>query len=289
MSKSQIACNIDQRECSVVRMKTSGSDGYSLSSSKTFPFGTDTLASPKSERHWKKLIAEIGRWPGENLALSVEPLSCHPLPATFSANVTHEAAREYCRIEAAYFLHRPEEYLSDITGCTSDSFAGDRLEKKLLIFYPAEPCLTAKACFAATHPVNFSGSSIPSTLYLSKLTARAQVLLELEEKHMLLAVTKNGQMEKFVYRKVKNREEARYFTIKELLDNPVCLETDVQVTGKLADRAMTKMIQKETSVNLVPFSIPSSIAISNPNKFRITSPSTVRAISTALMALDGKR
>ncbi|NTU45128.1 MAG: hypothetical protein HGA99_06345 [Chlorobiaceae bacterium] len=289
MSKSQIACSIDPEECSIVRVKTSGSDGYCLSGCKTFPFGSNTLASPKSERLWKKLSEEAARWPGEDLALSVEPRAYLPLPASFPLEATPEAARAYCRIEAAYFLTRPEEYLCDITGYADGNVTNTTLAKQLLLFYPAEPLRKVTGYFTPNHPINFSGSTQPPLLYLSKLNGKTQVILELEENHILFAIAKSGQMERFSYRRVKNLEESRYFSMKELVDNPVCRETEVQVTGKLADRSMIKLIRKESSVSMKPLGIPSSISISNPDKCRFSSASAVKAISTALMTLDGKR
>jgi hypothetical protein len=285
MSKSQIACAIDTRESAIVRLKTSGSESFSLNACKTFPVGSDTLASGKGARLLKKISDQIGKWQEEELALSLEPATLLPLPTLWPAGASPEAAREYSRIEAGYFLNRPEEYLCDIAGFTVNANTGGPLAKQLLLFYPAEPCRMAREHFSVTHRIVFSCSSQLPLLHLSKLTGKTQVILKLEENHLIFVVARDGQVEKFSCRQVKNRQEAEYFSIREIIENPICRETGVQVTGKWADSKMIKLIGKETSATLQPLGIPPSIAISNPNKFRISSPAAVKAISTALMAL----
>jgi hypothetical protein len=289
MSKSQLACAIDKRESAIVRLKTSGSDGYILSACQTFPFGSDTQGTPREDRLLKKLSDHIRKWQDEELALSIEPSTLLPLPTSFPVGASPEATREYCRIEAEYFLKNPEEYLCDIAGLAEGKVTDGPLEKKLLLFYHGAPCRKVHEHFSATHRIIFSGSSQLPLLYLSKLTGTTQVMLDIEENHLLFAITRNGKVEKFLYRKVKNHEEIEYFSIRKIIDNPVCHETGVQITGKYAGKKLIQLIQKETSVSLKPLEIPSSISISNPEKLRISSPAAVKAISTALMALDGKR
>ena len=55
MSKSLIACSINTKECTVVRLKTSGNTGYSLSACKTLPSGLGDIASGKGKRLLNKL------------------------------------------------------------------------------------------------------------------------------------------------------------------------------------------------------------------------------------------
>ncbi len=288
MSKSQIACSINTTECSVVRLKTSGSTGYSLSAYKTFPLGLSDLASGKGRRILKKLERHLKEWGKEDLALCVEPGTYLPLPAYFPIDANPDECKEYCRIEAGYFLAQPEQYRCDHTGY-SDTVSNGSHKKHLLLFYPLEHCTRASEHFSGYHQIVFNGSPQLPLFHLSKLSGEPQVILELEKNYVLLTVSRNGQIEKFSFHHVKNKEEREYFTIKELLDNPVCCETYVQLTGTMADRIITGLIGKETSIALKPLTIPPSISIINPQRFSVSSASAVKAISAALMALSKQK
>ncbi len=283
MSTSMIACAIDQRECAVVYMKKSGGN-YSLSGCKSLPFGLDDLASTKGIRLLNKLDRHINEWPDGELALCFGPKSYIPLPASFPANASAEKCSEYCRIEAQYFLSQPEEYNCD---CTAYGMNRNGLhEKKMLLFYPAtEPGRRVSEHLAATHRIVFNGTPQLPLLHLSRFTAEKQVILEIESNYLLLTESKEGRIEKFSCREVKNRKESEYFTIKALVENPICRETEIQLTGTLADKAMMRLIRKETSMTLKPLSLPSSLSISNPEKFSLSSAVAVKAVSLALMAL----
>jgi hypothetical protein len=287
MSTSLIACAIDTKECAIVRLKSSSGNGYSLSACKTLPFGLDDLAAGKEKRLLKKLDSHLDGWPDEELALCISPNHYLPLPVSFPAYASEEQCREYCRIEAQYFLSQPEEYHCDCAGYGMNQNGPH--EKKMLLFYPAEPGRRTIEHFAATHRIIFSGTPQHPLLHLSKFTGEAQVILELEKNYLLLRVSREGRIQQFSCREVKNRAEIEYFTIKALVENPLCRETEVQLTGSLADKAMMKRIQNETSITLRPLSIPSSIPISNPDKFPLSSATTVKAISTALMALGEQK
>jgi hypothetical protein len=287
MSKSLIACAIDNNECAVVRLKNSGDNGYSISGCKTLPFGLGDLASGRGKRMLKHLDNHLKEWPEEELAICIGPKSYLPLPAFFPANTSSEKYQEYCKIEARYFLSQPDEYHCD---CTGYGYGKSGLhEKKMLFFYPAEPGRIASEHFSSTRQVVFSGTPQLPLLHLSKFTGEAQVILELEQNYILLTIARDGQIEQCSCREVKNKKELQSVTIKELADNPVCRETEVQVTGTLSNKSMTRLIQRETSLTLKPLSIPPSIPINNPGKFSISSAAMIKAISTALMALDEQK
>jgi hypothetical protein len=288
MSKSQIACTINTTECAVVRLKTSGTTGYSLTACKTLPFGLGDLASGKEKRLLNKLGHHLKEWHNEDLALCVEPETYCSLPAYFPADASQNECKEYCKIEAGYFLSQPEKYSCELTGFCDTTSKKSEI-KRLLIFYPDERCRTASEHFSSNHQIVFSGSPQLPLVYLSKFTEKPQVILALENNSVLLTISRNGLIEKFTYHKVKSREEMEYFTIKVLTDNPVCCKTDVQVTGIKANKVMMAMIGKETSMNLTRLNIPTSIPISNPQQFSLSSASVVTAISTALMALYEKK
>jgi len=283
-----VACTIDYGECAVVRLSMSGTSGYCLTACKTMPFGLGDIASGRGTRLLKKLTRHFRKWQKEELALCVGPETYLPLPASFPAGSSPEKCQEYCRIEAEYFLTRPENYNCDFTGFSNGSDDGPH-ENKLLLFYPAEECRKLSEHFSAAHPIVFCGSPQLPLLYLSQLTEEPQVILELENNYVLLTVSRNGKLEKFSCRQVKDRTETEYFAIRKLAGNPVCRETAVQITGSKADRAMAALISKATSLNLKPLSIPPSIPVSNPERFSLSSPATVKAISMALMAFAEKK
>ncbi|NTV51195.1 MAG: hypothetical protein HGA20_16330 [Geobacteraceae bacterium] len=287
MSKSLIACAIVAKECALVRLKTSGDNGYSLSLSKTLPFGLGDFTRNRGKQLLKKLDSQLNEWPDEELALCIGPKNYLTLPASFPANASSEECRKYCAIEAKYFLCRPEEYDCDFIGY-GDSSSG-RLEKKILLFYLAEPSRTISEHLSTNHRIVFRGTPQQPLLHLSKHMNNAQFILELENNFILLTVSKNGRIEKFSCREVKNRKEIEYFTIRKLIDNPLCHNNGVQVTGTMADKAMTKLIQKETSITLKQLTLPPSIAINNPQKLPVSSAAAVKAISTALMALSNNK
>jgi len=287
MSKSQIACSISTTECTVVRLKTSGS-GYSLSECQILPLGLGDLISGKRKRLLNKLKSCLKVWYNEDLALSIEPGTYLPLPAYFPAKASPEDCKEYSKIEAGYFLTQPEKYSCDISGYF-DTNSSRTYKKHLLLFYPDEHCRKVSEHFATNHRIVFIGSPQLPLFHLSKLTGEPQVILELENNYVLLTISRNGHIQQFSFHQVMNKEEMEYFTIKELVDNPVCRETGVQVTGTMADKIMTGLIGKETSIVLKALSIPPSISISNPQQFTLSSASAVKAISTALMALSSKK
>ena len=88
MSKSQLACSISTTECSVVRLKTSGSNGYILSECKTLPLGLGDLAAGRGKRILKKVERHLKEWGQENLAFCVEPGTYLHMPAYFPVDAS---------------------------------------------------------------------------------------------------------------------------------------------------------------------------------------------------------
>ncbi|MCF8383474.1 MAG: hypothetical protein K9G39_07785 [Chlorobium sp.] len=285
MSKSQLACAIGSTESAFVRIKTSGSDGYIITACKTIPVGTNDLEGKKTARGLKKLLSLTEEWKDEALALCFCPEAYFPLNAYFPSNAARKACEEQCRIEAAHFLNRPEEYLHDHTaysGCRN----GEKLEKHLVLFYRAEPFTTLSAKFAERHTISFCGSPLLPSVHRSRCFEGATTLLDLEKSHVVLTVMENGQLEYFNFHRVKNRKEAEYFAIHELQSNPLCRNGDVQATGPLADRAMTSLLEKETLCNLVPPAIPKKVEFAEKESSACRSSTASKAIITALMAFE---
>ncbi len=285
MSTSLLACAIDARECVIIRLNTSGDSEYNLSGCKTFPFGLEELASTKGSRLLNKLDNQLNEWPDEELALCITPTNYLPLPVSFPANLSAERCREYCRIEAQYFLSQPEEYDCDCTAYGIHQNGAH--EKKMLLFYPAAASRKVSEHLAASHRLIFNGTPQLPLLHLSRFCAGRQVILEIESNYLLLTESIEGRILQFSCQEVKNRKESELFTIKALVENPLCGETEIKLTGTLADKAMTRLIRKKTSMLLKPLNIPPSLSINNP--FPISSAVTVKAISTALMALDSQK
>jgi len=283
VSKSIIACTIDHAESAVIRLKTSGSNGFTLCGCKTLPHGLHSIASGKEKRLLGKLKSYCSAWKKEELVLCVGTESLLTLPACFPADATPEESREYCNIEGEYFLNRPEEYGCDIakynSGHATDS-------NRLLLFYPAEPCRRVAKYLSDEHQILFAGTAQLPLVHLSKFTEEPQVILELEHSSVLLTISHHGAIKKLSFHQVKNQEETEYFTMKELMENPICRQTALHVTGTRADKAMMSLIGAETSCPLKPLSIPASLSISNPQRLNTSSPAVVKAISAALMMLE---
>ncbi|MEI7695649.1 MAG: hypothetical protein WCI64_08410 [Chlorobium sp.] len=283
VSRSVAACTINHEESAVVRLKTSGNDGYTLCGCKTLPHGLQSLASGKERRFLGKLKSCCNIWKDDELVLSVVAECLLPLPASFPPDATPEEEREYCGIEAVYFVNKPEAYDCDIARFTS-GHATDH--NRLLLFYPAEPVRKVAKYLSEEHHILVAGTALLPLVHLSKFRDEPQVILELENSSVLLAISRHGAIEKLAFHQVKNQEEAEYFTMKELMENPICRETPVQVTGARADKGMLSLIGAETSYPLQPLGIPPSLSISNPQRFATSSPAVVKAISAAVMALE---
>jgi len=159
----------------------------------------------------------------------------------------------------------------------------------MLLFYPAAVSRRVSEHLAASRQLIFNGTPQLPLLHLSRFTAGKQVILDIESNYLLLTESREGRILQFSCREVKNRKESEYFTIKELVENPLFRDTEVQLTGTLADKAMIKLIKKESAMTLKPLSIPLSLSISNPSKFSISSVVAVKAISLAVMALDSQK
>ncbi|NTW81811.1 MAG: hypothetical protein HGB36_00355 [Chlorobiaceae bacterium] len=282
MGISQTVCTIDTSECALIGLESSGGAAYRLTGCKTFPFGIRELLSEKGKRLLKKIVRQIGKMQSEEIVLCIAPETYLPLPAYFPADADPSQYQELCRMEAEHFLNQPDDYNCDVTGY--GELTKSLHEKKLLLFYPAEPCRTVSDMFSADYRVRYSCSPHLSLLQLSMHGDTPLATIELENNYFLISVSKHGRLEKFICRQVRSREEAIFFTIKELSGNPLLRETGVQITGTRVDKALVTLIGKETSLKTKPLGIPSSIPISNLVKFSITSPAAVKAISTALMA-----
>jgi hypothetical protein len=285
MGNSRTACFIGMHESTIIRIQGSGGEGYTLTGCSMLPFGRSDLDAGKGKRLLKKLSRHLKKLRSESSALCITPDTYLPLQAYFAPETTDEEFRISCAMEAEHFLNCPGNYHCDVAG-SGDEPSGGIHDKKFLLFYPSEPAKTLSNHLSQEHPILFSCSPQLSLIHLSKHAEGAQVLLELENSFTLLTVAKKGRVEKLACRQVKNRDEAVYFTIRELSANPLFRKTGLQVSGTLADKAMTALIEKETMVKTKPPGIPSGLKLFNPERFPVSSESAVIALSTAVMSFS---
>lgn len=284
MSKSLLACAIGRTESAVVRIKTSGHDGACvITASRTVALGAGDLEGKKQQRALKKLVSLTAEYKGEDLALCYCPEAYLPLNAYFPSRASVASCTEYCRIEAIHFLNRPEEYMHDHVPYAG-SCETDDLEKNLVLFYRAEPFRTLSARFAENHPLHFCGSPLLPMIHRSRSEGMA-AFLDLDTSHITLTVARNGRVEYFSCRSVRNGKEAEYFAIHELKNCNACMLCAVQTGGVLANRAMTMLLERETSCRIVPPGIPEGIEVKEKISSSCRTASASRAIETALMAL----
>jgi len=294
-SKSALACVIDHDASAAVRLKTSGSNGYTLSACKTWRYGVHHLKSGKASGLFEKMSRWCSTWREEELVLCVGTEMLLPLPTALPIAATPDEIREYCRMEAEHFVGQPKAFRCDYAPYVNNSvreYAGELDgNTNLLLFYPAQPCSQIADHFAANHRLLFAGTTHRALIHLSTLMAEPLVMLELGEQSVTFMVSRNGVVENLSSHQVKTRDEAEYFTIKELMEHPICRQTAVSITGSRADKAMLALIDGDKAFALKPLSLPSTrsaLSISNPQQFVLASPVVVKAISAALMRLEGE-
>ena len=284
MSKSLLACAISSSESALVRIKTSGSGRYIITACRTVPVCSGDLEGRKQPHAVRKLLSLADEWRGETLALCVCPDAYFPLNAYFPGSLQQDARRDYCRIEAAHFLERPDEYLYDQVPYTGNT-TGEPSEKHLVLFYRAEPFKSLAESFARQHPILFCGSPLEPEVYRSRITGGKTAFLDLGRYHISLTVAENGRLSFFICHRVKNRQEAEYFAIHELKSQPGWREHDVQASGEMADRKMIRLLEKETSCRVLPPDIPEGVEFSGRNASACRSSAVAKAVTTALMAI----
>jgi hypothetical protein len=284
MTRSIVACAVDAAESSIVRLKTSGGDGFILTECRTVPAGYALITSPKGQRVLKKLAAHAARWSGEPLSLCIAHDTYHPLPAYFPLDATDEECRGYSRLEASYFLDEPGQY-----GCDVLPFAEEGAEgahgKKLLMFWPEAPARGIADAFSARHTISSNSTPLKTAVGLSKMKEGPTVVLELSGSHVLLVAASCGAIRHFSYRRAHNRDETAYFALRALSEAALPPGTPVQVRGALADRAMVELISRESDGLLQPQALPRTVSISGMAQKTLHSPSALNAIMTALLIL----
>lgn len=286
MSKSVIACAIEADECSVARLKVTGKRSYALGGSRTFSFGLRRITEPGGKRLLQRLVREAGSWKEEGVALSIAQEGYRPLPTRFAKETDGSTCDEYCKMEATAFLAEPEQYGWDLLE-QGEREGSAPYDERLLLFYGAAPVRLAGEAFSPTHNLLFSGTPLPPFVNLSALAGQPQAMLELSENHLLLAVAREGRLVELSSHPVKNRDELAYFAIRSLAENPHVEGLEVQVCGQGADRRLVDMVAGQTGIRFTAPAIPSSITVHGLASKHRRHPSAIRAISAALLALEG--
>ncbi|ABB23166.1 hypothetical protein [Pelodictyon luteolum] len=284
MTRSIVACAVDAAESSIVRLKTSGGDGFILTECRTVPAGYALLATPKGQRALKKLSEHAAKWSGEPLSLCIAHDTYHPLPAYFPLDATDEECRGYSRLEASYFLDEPGHYGCDVLPFLEES-AGGLQGKKLLMFWPEAPAKGIAGAFSSRHAISGDSTPLKTAVGISKMSEGQTVLLELSGSHVLLVVASCGAISHFSHRRVLNRDETAYFALKEIAEAALPPGTPVQTRGALADRAMVELISRESACPLQPQALPRTVSISGMAQKTLQSPSALNAIMSAILVL----
>ncbi|MBV5319727.1 MAG: hypothetical protein JZU72_02035 [Chlorobium phaeobacteroides] len=286
MSKSLLACAIGTTQSTIARINISENGAIALSSCTTIQGGVHEITEGRNHRAAKKLLALTKEWKNDPIALTLSQTEYRTLPAYFPSHAGDEVARELCAIEAEHFLLQPERYR-----CEHLTYGENGIdcsaEKKLLLFYPAEPIRIASAYFSKYRPVMFSGSPLLPLVHLSRYQQDPLIILELEKNFVLLCIAHKGRMNYFSYRRVENQSEKEYFSLQTIKEASLFHHTVVQVTGTGADMATTALIEKETGCRLNPLALPEALSgtLVGVDSTKEMPSSAIQAISTALMAL----
>jgi hypothetical protein len=286
MSRSQIACVIGTGSTAFVRLKSSdSSSAFSMTMCMTVNIGTDMLCGPKAKKAAHRLSEAIREWKHEPVALALSPAEMMPLPAWFPSEAAPEYLEHLCRIEAGYFLSEPEAWRWQRLPFGRSPGHHEGVEKQLLMFYPAKLANGIEGTLLTDHPVSMHCLHFAPLLHLSAITGSPMAVLELEERYVAYFVSREGVADHVAYWPVKSDSEREYFSIRELTASLFAQQNGVRVTGSAAGSVALERIADQSACALEPLGIPDSVTLSGVAKGYSSSTASVRAVSTALMAL----
>ncbi|HWR01779.1 MAG TPA: hypothetical protein VN371_07915 [Chlorobaculum sp.] len=285
MSRSQIACAIDDDTTTIVRVKSTGTSSFSMTMCHTLNGGLEAMSGPKGRKAAMKLCSMLREWKDEPVALSYSPSEILTLPAWFPAETSRERRDSLCRMEAGYFLRNIEAWAWHSLAIERAPDQPAELEGQVLMFYPSEPVRSIEKELKQGYMVGMSGLHIEPVARLSAGTTEPFAVLELETRYAAYYVSVNGKIGYFRYWPIKNGNERDYFAISELTASPID-GAPVMVTGSAADASAMRRISRETCRDLQPLGIPSRVSSTKNAGKGKSMTSVVRAVSTALMALS---
>ena len=281
MSRSLIACALEARTTTIVRVKSPGSSTHTMTACRTLGYGLEALLGPKGKKASAKLSEALGEWRDEPLALSISPPSLLTLPAWFPANASKEQREALGKIEANYFLRNVDEWNWQSMPVAHCSDCHEGLEHQVIMFSAAEPAKRVVEQLGRRFRIGMAGLHFEPLVRVTQGSGEPMAVLELEEEYAVFFVSEAGRADCFRYWPVKHASEREFFAITEIGSSPV---DRVLVTGLAADAATMKRIAAATSRTLEPMGIPPQVSTAGVKGCR---PSTgvVRAVSMAMMAL----
>ncbi|TNJ38488.1 hypothetical protein FGF66_08520 [Chlorobaculum thiosulfatiphilum] len=286
MSQSQIACAFDAGSTTVARVKSTGHGSFTMTMCRTIEGGMDELGGPKASRLAKKLVSMLREWRDEPVALSFSPAGLMPLPAWLPSGSSAEYRDTLCRIEAGYFLDEIERWQWHDMALEPAPSQPAGVDRRMLLFYPLAPARFIENELRKQCRVEWRGAHVEAVARLSAVTGDTLAVLELEERYAALSISTNGKIGYFKYWPVKEASEREYFAITELTSAPLD-GAPVKVTGPAASAKVMERISRETSRAIAPLELhPWVSAEKGANKAKSPT-ATIRAVSAAIMALNG--
>ncbi|NTV03170.1 MAG: hypothetical protein HGB04_10415 [Chlorobiaceae bacterium] len=282
MSRSLIACALEARATTIVRIKSSGGTDCSVTACRKVGYGIEELKGPKGKKALAKIADSLREWRDEPLAISISPSSILTLPAWFPAGASQERREELARIEAGYFLRNIDEWAWQAMPVAHGSERPEGLEHQMILFSAAEPAKSFAREMGQRFDICMNGLHFEPLARLTAGSDEPAAVLELEEEYAVFFVARDGRTEYFRYWPVKHASEREFFAITELGSSPV---DRVLVTGLAADAATVKRIATAASRTLEPLGIPPQASTSGAKGCQ-GSPGVVRAVSMAMMALS---
>ncbi|HHE32102.1 MAG TPA: hypothetical protein ENL07_05600 [Chlorobaculum parvum] len=285
MSRSQIACAFDTGSTTVARVKSTSTGSFTMTMCRTIDGGLDALGGPKGMRLAKKLVSMLREWREEPVALSFSPAEIRTLPAWFPEQIASGSCDELCRIEAGYFLNNLESWRWHDMKLEPAAEQDNKLTRRMLLFYPSAPACFIERELQQHHDVRTSGVHLEPLARLSVGTGEPLAVLELEARYAALSISIDGKIDYFRYWAVKDASERDYFAVTELTSAPIG-DTPVMVTGSAASPKTIERIGRETPRTLEPLEIHKWVSAEKGAVKSKSPTATIRAASTAIMALN---
>lgn len=285
MSRNQTACAFDANSTTIARVKSTHHGSFTMTMSRTIEGGLDDLGGPRGAKLAGKLLSALKEWRNEPVALSFSPAGLMTLPAWFPSGSPAEYCNSLCKIEAGYFLDEADKWQwhDMVLEPTPDQPSG--LDRRMLLFYPVKPAQFIENELFKNARVGWRGVHVEAVARLSAVTGETLAVLELEERYAALSISTNGKISYFRYWPVKDASEREYFAITELTSAPID-GAPVKVTGSAASAKVIERISRETACAIEPLELHPWVSAEKGASKGKSPTATIRAVSTAIMALN---
>ena len=286
MSRSLIACAFDAGTTTVARVKTTSHGAFTMTMCRAIDGGLDDLGSQRGASLSKKLLGVLKEWRDEPVALSFSPAEILTLPAWFPADAAPADRDNLCKIEADYFLDKADTWQWHDMSLEAEPLQPAGLDRRMLLFYPLAPARFIESELRKHRHVAWRGVHVEALARLSAVTKEALSLLELEERYVALSISTNGKLGYFRYWPVKDASEREYFAVTELTSAPLD-GAPLKVTGPMASAKVLERISRETARSLEPLELHPWVSADKGAGKAKSPTSAIRAVSTAILALNG--